>query len=58
MRPESLANERFDGLKGDVEIDGKQNIPKTDNSTEIRVMSEISLREKLFQFGGTGESSR
>ena len=44
MRPESLAEERFDGLKGGVEIDGRQDIPKTNNSTEIKVMSEISLR--------------
>ena len=44
MRQESLVEERFDGLKGGVEIDGKQDIPKTKNSNEIKVMSEISQR--------------
>ena len=45
----SLAKERFDGLKRCVEIDGRQYIPKADNSTKIRVASEVFLRRKIFQ---------
>ena len=44
MRPESLVEERFDDLNGGVEINGRQDIPRTNNSTEIKVMSEINLR--------------
>ena len=48
MKPKSLSKERFDGLKRCVEIDGRQHIPKEDNSTKIRVVSEVSLRIKYF----------
>ena len=48
MKPKSLSKERFDGLKRCVEIDGRQYIPKEDNSTKIRVVSEVSLRIKYF----------
>ena len=46
MRPTSLAKEIFDGLKRCVEIDGRQYIPKADNSTGIRVVSEVILWRK------------
>ena len=49
MRPMSLDKERFDGLKRCVEIDGRQYIPKADNSTKTRVVSEVFLRRKIFQ---------
>ena len=58
MRPKSLAKEKLYTLKRFVEINGRQNIPKVDDSTEIGVMGENSLRRKMFQFGGTGGSSR
>ena len=41
MTPESLVEERFNGLKRGVEINGRQDIPKTDNSTEMKLMSKL-----------------
>ena len=57
MRRNSLAKERFDGLKRCVEINGRQYIPKVGNFSKIRVVSEVCLGRKIFQYGRTGKSS-
>ena len=43
MRPKSLAKEKLYTLKRFVEINGRQNIPKAYDSTEIGVMGEIAF---------------
>ena len=50
MGPEGFTKEILDGLERSMEINGRQSIPEANNSGEVRVVSEVSLRGKMFQF--------
>ena len=50
MGPKGFAKELLDSLKRSIEFNGRQSISEADNSGEIRVVGEASLRIKMFQF--------